>query len=90
MLLPLKPICSRREIRRDGTSIIYIQYCFSSKHRTDLNTGWSGDEYLILADIGGVLGSPVYLSIEDQRLIFLYTMKVYPSCRLMIWRPIKG
>ena len=38
MLLPLKPICEAKKARRDGTSIIYIQYCYSSEKRTNLNT----------------------------------------------------
>lgn len=38
MLLPLKPICERKDMRRDGTSLVYIQYCYSSEHRTNLNT----------------------------------------------------
>lgn len=25
MLLPIKPICERKDMRRDGTSVIYIQ-----------------------------------------------------------------
>jgi hypothetical protein len=28
----------KRFIRKDGTSLIYIQYCFSAKQRTLLNT----------------------------------------------------
>lgn len=27
MLLPVKPICPKNKVRRDGTSIIFIQYC---------------------------------------------------------------
>ena len=38
MLLPLKPVCEAKNARRDGTSVIYIQYCYSSKKRTNLNT----------------------------------------------------
>ena len=38
MLLPVKPICERKFVRRDGTSLIYIQYCFSAEKRTLLNT----------------------------------------------------
>ena len=38
MLLPLKPICERKNMRRDGTSIIFIQYCYSTQNRTNLNT----------------------------------------------------
>jgi hypothetical protein len=39
MLLPIKPICTVAKIKKDGTSPIFFQYCFSSKHRTLLNTG---------------------------------------------------
>jgi integrase len=38
MKLPLKPICTSKEIRKDGTSLIFIQYCFSAENRTNLNT----------------------------------------------------
>jgi len=38
MLLPVKPICEAKNSRRDGTSLIFIQYCFSSEKRTLLNT----------------------------------------------------
>jgi integrase len=41
MLLPIKPICTVAKIKKDGTSPIFLQYCFSSKHRTLLNTGIS-------------------------------------------------
>jgi len=38
MLLPIKPILDRRP-RRNGTSLISIQYCFSSDKRIILYTG---------------------------------------------------
>ena len=38
MLLPIKPICSAGKIRRDGTSLIFIQYCMSAENKTLLNT----------------------------------------------------
>ncbi len=38
MFLPIKPIIDRRP-RRDGTSVITIQYCYSSDRRTLLFTG---------------------------------------------------
>ena len=38
MLLPIKPIYSAAKARRDGTSLIFIQYCFSSENKTLLNT----------------------------------------------------
>jgi hypothetical protein len=36
--LPLKLICDGKKVRRDGTALIYIQYCFSAERRTLLNT----------------------------------------------------
>lgn len=38
MLLPIKPICDAKKARRDGTSLIYLQYCYSATSRTLLNT----------------------------------------------------
>lgn len=34
---PLKPICEEKNIRKDGTSLIFIQYCFSADNRVTLN-----------------------------------------------------
>ena len=39
MLLPIKPICKSGKIRKDGTNIVFIQYCFNSERRTLLSTG---------------------------------------------------
>ena len=39
MLLPIRPICNCKKTRKDGTSLIQIQYCFSSESKTLLNTG---------------------------------------------------
>ncbi len=39
MLLPIKPICSPKKVRKDGTSPIFLQYCYSATKRTLLNTG---------------------------------------------------
>lgn len=38
MLLPISLICNPRKTRRDGTSLIQIQYCFSAERKTLLNT----------------------------------------------------
>jgi len=38
MNLPIKPICEERFMRKDGTSLIYIQYCYCAEKRTLLNT----------------------------------------------------
>jgi phospholipid N-methyltransferase len=39
MLLPLKTFCSATKVLRDGTSLIFIQYCKSETNKTLLNTG---------------------------------------------------
>lgn len=39
MLLPIKPICPKNKVRRDGTGIIFIQYCGRDNKTTLLNTG---------------------------------------------------
>lgn len=38
MNFPLKLLCDKRFIRKDGATFIYIQYCFSPHMRTLLNT----------------------------------------------------
>ncbi len=38
MLLALKPICPKSKARKDGTSIIFIQYCGAEDKKTLLNT----------------------------------------------------
>lgn len=39
MILPIKPICKKEWVRRDGTSIIFLQYCRSSDERVLVDTG---------------------------------------------------
>lgn len=46
MLFPIKAICNPKEIRRDGTAIIFIQFCYSSENRTLLNTGIAIPQYI--------------------------------------------
>ena len=38
-MLPIQPICKTDKVRKDGISVIFIQYCLDSKRRTLLNTG---------------------------------------------------
>lgn len=38
MLLPIKLICNATKARRDGTSLIFIQYCMNAEKKTLLNT----------------------------------------------------
>jgi integrase len=38
MFLPIKPVCKSGCTRKDGTNLIFIQYCFNSEKRTLLST----------------------------------------------------
>jgi len=38
MLLPITPICSQSKVRKDGTSLVFIQYCKNADDKTLLNT----------------------------------------------------
>lgn len=39
MSLPIKLVCKKSKTRKDGTSVVFIQYCQSSDKRILLNTG---------------------------------------------------
>ncbi len=39
MILPIKPICKKEWTRRDGTSVIFLQYCRNSEERVLVDTG---------------------------------------------------
>ena len=39
MLLTIKPISDRSKVRKDGTGLIFILYCYSSENKILLNTG---------------------------------------------------
>lgn len=75
MLLPIKPICNKKKVRRDGTSIIFIQYCFSSTNRTLLNTEiaippqyWDARKLCITKDLPESYGNSEHLNNELTRL----------------------
>jgi hypothetical protein len=68
MLLPLSPVCEKKDIRRDGTSVIFIQYCYSSGRRTKLNTGiaippkyWNKKKQIIQNDLPSEYGTAEFL-----------------------------
>lgn len=78
MLSPIKPICKRNKIRRDGTILIFIQYCLNSEKRTLLNTGiaippsyWSHKSSRILKNLPKEYGDYDSLNAEIQQLIRL-------------------
>lgn len=75
MLLPLKLICERKFIRRNGTSLIYIQYCFSAEKRTLLNTEiaippayWNKKRLCISSNLPESFGKVQYLNDELNRM----------------------
>jgi len=64
MLLPIKAICDRKKIRKDGTCLIFIQYCYSTGRRTLLNTEiaippsyWNKKKNCVLIDLPAIYGS---------------------------------
>ena len=75
MLLPLKMICELKKMRRDGTSIVYIQYCFTSSKRTLLNTEieippnyWDDGKQMVLPDLPERFGNASELNKELKRM----------------------
>lgn len=74
MLLPIKPICSAAKIRRDGTSLIFIQYCYNADNKTLLNTAiaippqyWHKKLNRIADDLPSQFGKASDLNKELQR-----------------------
>ena len=75
MLLPIKPICVRRP-RRDGTSAISIQYCYSSDRRTLLFTGlavppryWDTRSTKISSGLPPAFGDAGTMNMQLQKMI---------------------
>ena len=78
MLLPIKPVCKRNKARRDGTSLIFIQYCFNSEKRTLLNTEiaippayWNRRSLRVSSDTPSVFGRADELNQKLQDMIRL-------------------
>ncbi len=75
MLLPLKLICERKFARRNGTGLIYIQYCFSAEKRTLLNTEiaippayWNKKRSCITNNLPEAYGKVQHLNDELNRM----------------------
>ncbi len=75
MLLPIKPIIDRRP-RRNGTSVISIQYCYSSDKRTLLYTGlavppryWNKKLLRISQDLPEEYGKADQLNLQLQKMV---------------------
>jgi hypothetical protein len=75
MLLPLKPICIPKDVRRDGTTLIYLQYCYSGEKRTLLNTEiaippnfWNRKKLCVSKELPVCYGCPALLNEELKRM----------------------
>jgi hypothetical protein len=71
MILPIKPICKKEWVRRDGTSIIFLQYFRSSDERVLVDSGlaippeyWNRKYNRISSCTPNVYGETKFL--EDQ------------------------
>jgi len=71
MTLPIKPICKKEWVRRDGTCIIFLQFCRNSEERVLVDTGiaippeyWNRKYNRISSAIHNVYGDTQFL--EDQ------------------------
>jgi integrase len=78
MSLPLKPICSAKRVRRDGTSLIFLQYCYSADKRTLLNTGigippafWNKRRECVSNNLPPAFGKSEQLNEEIKRMVRL-------------------
>lgn len=74
MVLPIKPICRANKIRKDGTSLIFLQYCYSATKRTLLNTEiaipvdyWNKKQGRISDKLPIAFGNPQQLNEELRR-----------------------
>lgn len=74
-MVPLKFRCDNRKTRKDGTSLIYLQSCFSSEKRTLLNTGigipfkiWNPKKQAIQKDLPLHYEDPEKLNTELKKM----------------------
>jgi hypothetical protein len=95
MLLPIRPICNRKKIRKDGTSLIQIQYCYSADKKTLLNTGiaipynfWSKKSLSISEKLPLSMGSAQTLNTELKRLIRIAEDIVEYAIKNKIFDPV--
>jgi len=78
MFLPIKPICEKKDVLRDGTCLIHIQYCYSSEKRTILNSQlsippnyWNKKRLCISDNLPASFGNVNHLNSELDRMIRL-------------------
>jgi integrase len=95
MLLPIRTLCGKRE-RKDGTRLIFIQYCYSSDRRTLLNTEiaiptkyWNKKHRRISPELPAQYGQATFLNEELQRLLRLAEDIVSCAIKNKIADPLK-
>jgi integrase len=76
MLVSVKPVCKKSLMRRDGTSVIFLQYCHTGEKRTLLNSGiaipptfWNLKRLRISADLPESYGKAEDLNGQLQQSI---------------------
>ncbi|MGI8952136.1 MAG: tyrosine-type recombinase/integrase [Chitinophagaceae bacterium] len=76
MLLPIKAICGSKRVRKDATSIIFIQYCYTSENRVLLNTEiaippefWDKKKLCISNDLPHEYGDALLLNYKLKTMI---------------------
>jgi len=78
MAYPIKPICEAKDKRSNGTSIIYLQYCYTTGKRTHLNTGiaipprwWNKKQSIVSDQLPGDFGRAELINEELTRQLRL-------------------
>ena len=91
MLLPLKPICSASKARRDGTSLIFLQYCKTETRKTLLNTDiaipsqyWSKKLCRVKDDLPPAFGNAEEVNLELHRMFRLAEDIIHLANKLQI------
>ena len=76
MLVSVKPVCKKSLIRKNGTSVIFLQYCHTGERRTLLNSGiaippnfWNLKRLRINSDLPDTYGMAEDLNEQLQHSI---------------------
>jgi integrase len=76
MKLPIKLICRTKRVHEDGTSTVFIQYCYNAKQKTLLHTGikippayWKAKQCCIADKLSEEFGDHETLNKELRRLV---------------------
>jgi hypothetical protein len=74
MVLPISIICRAKRVYEDGTTAVFIQYCYKATNRTLLHTGikippnyWDQKQRCISEKLPAVFGNPAPLNKELRR-----------------------